>query len=133
VRALAAIVGCDIHPVNNRRILEALRHDFDADEPAVNRWCARWITAGFDALEALLAVDARRGDFCFWTPASSCRGPAARNGTCRSCRCVVDEGMAHHTIDWPGLSRDELTEGWILPCVCEALTDMVITVPDVAR
>src|SRR5258708_3476957 len=65
VRALAAIVGCDVHPVNNRRILEALRHDFGADEAAVNRWCANWITAGFDAIEALLAPHARRGDFCF--------------------------------------------------------------------
>ena len=65
VRALAAIVGCDIHPVNNRRILEALRHEFAADETAVNRWCGRWISDGFDALEALLARDAQRGDFCF--------------------------------------------------------------------
>ena len=65
VRALAAIVGCDIHPVNNRRILEALRHDFGADHAAVIRWCATWITAGFDAIEALLAADTRRGDFCF--------------------------------------------------------------------
>jgi maleylpyruvate isomerase len=65
VRALAAIVGCDIHPVNNRRILETLRRDFAADEAAVNRWCARWIADGFDALEALLAADPRRGDFCF--------------------------------------------------------------------
>ena len=65
VRALAAIVGCDIHPVNNRRILEALRHDFGADEAAVNRWCATWITDGFDAIEALLAADTQRGDFCF--------------------------------------------------------------------
>ena len=65
VRALAAIVGCDIHPVNNRRILEALRHDFGADDAAVNRWCVRWITDGFDAIEALLAGDATRGDFCF--------------------------------------------------------------------
>ncbi|MBC7734052.1 MAG: maleylacetoacetate isomerase [Bacteriovorax sp.] len=65
VRALASIVGCDVHPVNNRRILEALRHDFGADEAAVQRWCAQWITDGFDALEALLADDTRRGDFCF--------------------------------------------------------------------
>jgi maleylpyruvate isomerase len=65
VRALAAIVGCDVHPVNNRRILEALRHDFGADEAAIQRWCARWITDGFDALESLLVSDARRGDFCF--------------------------------------------------------------------
>lgn len=65
VRALAAIVGCDIHPVNNRRILEALRHDFSADEAAVHRWCATWINDGFDAIEALLAADANRGEFCF--------------------------------------------------------------------
>lgn len=65
VRALAAIVGCDVHPVNNRRILEALRRDFGADEVAVRRWCARWIADGFDAIEALLAADPDRGDFCF--------------------------------------------------------------------
>jgi maleylpyruvate isomerase len=65
VRALAAIVGCDIHPVNNRRILETLRHDFGADDAAVNRWCATWIGDGFDAIEALLAADPQRGDFCF--------------------------------------------------------------------
>lgn len=65
VRALAAIVGCDIHPVNNRRILEALRHRFGADEVAVNDWCGTWISAGFDAIEALLAKDPQRGDFCF--------------------------------------------------------------------
>ncbi|HEX6362017.1 MAG TPA: maleylacetoacetate isomerase [Albitalea sp.] len=65
VRALAAIVGCDIHPVNNRRILEALRRDFDASEPAVARWCATWIADGFDAIEALLAADPLRGRFCF--------------------------------------------------------------------
>lgn len=65
VRALAAIVGCDVHPVNNRRILQALRQRFGADEAAVNDWCATWIGAGFDAIEAFLAADRRRGDFCF--------------------------------------------------------------------
>jgi maleylpyruvate isomerase len=65
VRALAAIVGCDIHPLNNRRILETLRKTFGADEAAVNAWCATWIVAGFDAIETLLAADRRRGDFCF--------------------------------------------------------------------
>ncbi len=65
VRALAAIVGCDIHPINNRRILEALRSEFGADDAAINRWCSTWITAGFDAFEALLAANQRRGDFCF--------------------------------------------------------------------
>ena len=65
VRALAAIVGCDIHPINNRRILEYLRKTFGADEAAINAWCGTWIGAGFDAYEALLAADTQRGRFSF--------------------------------------------------------------------
>lgn len=65
VRALAAIVGCDIHPINNRRVLERLRRQHGCDEAAVQAWCATWIAAGFDAIEALLAADAQRGAFCF--------------------------------------------------------------------
>lgn len=65
VRALAAIVGCDIHPINNRRILEYLKKTLHCDEAAVEQWCGTWIRAGFEALEALLAADERRGAFCF--------------------------------------------------------------------
>ena len=65
VRALAAIVGCDVHPINNRRILAYLRKHFGANEDAINAWCATWITDGFNAIEALLAADTRRGAFCF--------------------------------------------------------------------
>lgn len=65
VRALAAIVGCDIHPINNRRILEYLRKQLGQDENAVQAWCATWIEAGFAALESLIAADTRRGRFCF--------------------------------------------------------------------
>ena len=65
VRALAAIVGCDIHPVNNRRIVEYLRGPLRCGQGTINAWCATWITAGFDAIEALLAADRDRGDYCF--------------------------------------------------------------------
>ena len=65
VRALAAMVACDIHPINNRRILEYLRHQLKADEAAINAWCGHWITQGFDAYEALLRADAQRGRFSF--------------------------------------------------------------------
>lgn len=65
VRALAAIVGCDIHPINNRRILEYLRQTFAADDDAINAWCGTWISAGFDAYEALLAADQNRGRFSY--------------------------------------------------------------------
>ncbi|MBI5899753.1 MAG: maleylacetoacetate isomerase [Rhodocyclales bacterium] len=65
VRALAAIVGCDIHPINNRRILEYLRKTLGHGEAAVSAWCATWIDAGFAALENLLAADTARGEYCF--------------------------------------------------------------------
>ncbi|MFM9425276.1 maleylpyruvate isomerase [Variovorax sp. GrIS 2.14] len=65
VRALAAIIGCDVHPINNRRILEMLRHDFAADETAVERWCQTWIGHGFDSFEAQLASPSLRSNFCF--------------------------------------------------------------------
>lgn len=65
VRALAAIVGCDIHPVNNKRILDRLRASFGADDAAINQWCGKWIADGFDAFEAMLAADTRRAGFSF--------------------------------------------------------------------
>lgn len=63
VRALAAIVGCDIHPLNNRRILQYLQHQFSVDKQAIDRWCGEWISSGFDAYEKLLAADPTRSDF----------------------------------------------------------------------
>ena len=65
VRALAAMVGCDIHPLNNRRVLQTLRKQFGANEDAINAWCATWISAGFDAYEALIAADTQRGRFSY--------------------------------------------------------------------
>lgn len=65
VRALAAIVGCDIHPINNRRILEYLRHKFITDENAINEWCSEWISDGFNAYESMIASDKSRASFSF--------------------------------------------------------------------
>jgi maleylpyruvate isomerase len=65
VRAMAAVIGCDVHPVNNRRILETLRHSFNANDDAVNSWCGTWIGAGFDAVEALVKSHDKPGAFAF--------------------------------------------------------------------
>ena len=65
VRALAALVGCDIHPLNNRRVLEMLRKRFGADEAAVDEWCAAWISSGFDGYVALLERYGVAGRFSF--------------------------------------------------------------------
>lgn len=54
VRAMAEIIACDIHPVNNLRILKSLAA-MGQDEAARNAWVARWIGEGFDALEPMVA------------------------------------------------------------------------------
>src|SRR5215831_11458945 len=64
VRALAEIVACDIHPINNLRVLRYLTHSLGHDEAAIADWYNHWIAAGFQALEALLSEDARTGRFC---------------------------------------------------------------------
>lgn len=53
-----------------------------------------------------------------------------RNGTCRTCLCRVVSGEASFTIEWPGLSREEKAEGYVLTCVAVARTDLVLDVPD---
>ena len=54
VRALAQSIACEIHPLNNLRVLKAIRSEFNADQAAVDAWAAGWIAPGFDALEALV-------------------------------------------------------------------------------
>lgn len=63
VRAMAALIGCDIHPLNNLRVGKALRETFGADQAAVDAWAARWIAPGFEALEAL--VGRHGAGWCF--------------------------------------------------------------------
>jgi ferredoxin len=55
---------------------------------------------------------------------------SCRNGTCRTCICKMTAGQVRYTIEWPGLSREEKQEGYILPCVAIAETDVVIEAPD---
>jgi maleylpyruvate isomerase len=54
VRAMAALIGSDIHPLNNLRVLGAVR-GLGADQNGVDAWAGGWIKAGFDALEQMVA------------------------------------------------------------------------------
>ncbi len=63
VRALAMAIACDIHPLNNLRVLKYLSGPLGVDEAARDRWYAHWISEGLGALEALAAP--RAGDFLF--------------------------------------------------------------------
>jgi maleylacetoacetate isomerase len=63
VLALALTVACDIHPLNNLRVLKALTGELGQGEDAKNAWIARWITEGLAALQAL--AEPRAGRFLF--------------------------------------------------------------------
>src|SRR5438132_4151766 len=64
VRALAEIVACDIHPINNLRVLRYLTHSLGQDEAAIATWFNHWIDTGFQAFERLLVEDGPTGAFC---------------------------------------------------------------------
>src|SRR4029077_14617499 len=64
VRALAGIVACDIHPLNNLRVLRYLHGPLGHDQDAIEHWYNHWIIAGFAAFERLLSDDKRTGAFC---------------------------------------------------------------------
>ncbi len=63
VRAVSQMIGCDIHPLNNVRVLKRLRSQFGADEAAVNDWYRHWIAEGLGALESYVAQQKRDGRF----------------------------------------------------------------------
>ncbi|MGQ0530137.1 MAG: maleylacetoacetate isomerase [Panacagrimonas sp.] len=65
VRSLALAIACDIHPLNNLRVLKYLTGPLGQDETAKNDWYRHWVTLGFAALETRLAASPRTGLFCF--------------------------------------------------------------------
>jgi maleylpyruvate isomerase len=64
VRAIAGIVGSDMHPVNNLRIRNFIRDSYKQDADGVAAWIQLWNKAGFEAIEAMLRSDTNRQAFC---------------------------------------------------------------------
>jgi maleylacetoacetate isomerase len=64
VRALAAVVACDIHPINNLRVLRYLSRPLGHDQAVIETWYNHWIASGFEALERLLTTTQGTGAFC---------------------------------------------------------------------
>ena len=96
VRAMALNVACDIHPLNNLRVLKYLKGEMGQTQQAVDRWYAHWITEGLTALETMAKAGA--GRFLFGdepTIADVCLVPQLYNAR----RFNVQLG------DWPTLLR----------------------------
>lgn len=65
LKSLALIVACDMHPLNNLRVLNRLKQQFKADETQINEWYHHWLREGFTAFEAQLAQLKRTKPVCF--------------------------------------------------------------------
>jgi maleylacetoacetate isomerase/maleylpyruvate isomerase len=57
-------MACEIHPLNNLRVLRYLVHDMKVSEDDKNRWYRHWVETGLEVVERRLAGDARTGRFC---------------------------------------------------------------------
>lgn len=64
VRALAQLVACDIHPLNNLRVGQYLKAEYALPQTAVEDWMRHWMREGFAAMEAALAQSSETGEFC---------------------------------------------------------------------
>ena len=64
VRAIAQTIACDIHPLNNLRVLKYLKHEMNVSEEAKNSWYKHWVNEGLTAVEAMLAGSADTGLYC---------------------------------------------------------------------
>ena len=65
VRALAQIIACEIHPLNNLRTLRYIKQRFGLDEEGVNLWYRHWIAEGLGGLEAYIAGAKSSGKYCY--------------------------------------------------------------------
>jgi maleylacetoacetate isomerase len=64
VRALTQAIICDIHPLNNLRVLRYLENELHQDKAARETWYRHWVQVGFSALERWLTRDGATGRFC---------------------------------------------------------------------
>jgi maleylpyruvate isomerase len=91
VRALAQAITCDVHPLNNLRVLQYLENELQLDKATRETWYRHWVRVGFDALERWLVRDGATGRFCHGdspTMADVCLVPQVFNAR----RFAVDLG-----------------------------------------
>lgn len=65
VRSMAMVIACEVHPIQNLRVLKHVKSTYDLSDERVNEWAQHWIDLGFSALEQMIAAQPKRGKFCF--------------------------------------------------------------------
>jgi len=88
VRAFSQLIACEIHPLNNLRVLKYIKRTYKVDDEAVNGWYRHWIAEGFASMEAFLLNERRHGRHVFGdqaTMADCCLVPQVFNAQRYEC------------------------------------------------
>ncbi len=116
VRQIALLIACDIHPLNNSRVLAYLTDDLKVSDAVKTQWYCGWIDDGFTALEALLKSRKVQSDFCVGdspTLADICLIPQVTNAN--RFACALDKFPAimdiyHRAMALPAFDRAQPTK-----------------------
>jgi maleylacetoacetate isomerase len=62
---MALVIACEVHPIQNLRVLNYVKKEYRQTDEDVNRWAQHWIDLGLAALEKMISAQTARGKFCF--------------------------------------------------------------------
>lgn len=111
VRAVSQIIGCEMHPLNNVRVLKYLRSRWKLSEGESNEWYAHWIAEGFRAIEAFIKQEGRAGAYCLgerFTIADICLAPQVFNAQRFNCDLAaypVSVAVAERVMQLPAVVK----------------------------
>jgi maleylacetoacetate isomerase len=65
VRGMALVIACEVHPIQNLRVLNYVKATYNQTDEQVNKWAQHWIDLGLSALQEMIVAQPKRGGFCF--------------------------------------------------------------------
>ena len=65
VRSMALVIACEVHPIQNLRVLKYVKASYNQTDEQVNKWAQHWIDLGLAALQEMIVGQPKRGKFCF--------------------------------------------------------------------
>jgi maleylacetoacetate isomerase len=67
VRSMALAIACEVHPIQNLRVLNYVKATYNQSDAQVNQWAQHWIDLGLVALQEMIVAQPKHGNFCFGT------------------------------------------------------------------